>query len=81
MKIKRENLLIEKKSGSYGCPNYIDPKFGKAILDAHNIKSTKEGVLLFTEVIENFGIEIIKHFKNELTRDKVIKLANKIEIG
>ena len=80
MKIKKESLLIEKLSDSYGCPNYINPKYGKKILDSLNIDSTEDGNLLFTEVIENFGIELAKNIKGKLTKEKVIELTRNISV-
>lgn len=81
MKIEKEKLLIEKESGSYGCPNYIDPKYGRAVTDSLGLDATDEGVLLFTEVMENFGIELLKKFNGTLTKESIIQLTKSIEIG
>lgn len=76
MKISRKNLLIEKESGTYGCPNFIDPKMGKLILDSKAISHDSESAMLFTEIMENFGIELIKGFKGKLIKSELIKLLN-----
>ena len=81
MKINKKSLLIEKESGAYGCPNYIDPKYGQVIADTLEVKTTSEGVLLFTEVMENFGIELLKQFNGTLTKEAVIDLTKSIEVG
>lgn len=81
MKIKRDRLLIEKESGAYGCPNYIDPKYGQIVADSLGLKTTSEGVLLFTEVMENFGIELLKNFNGTLTKEAVIELTKSVEMS
>lgn len=67
--VKKEALLIEKPTnGDYSCPNYIPPMKAAKILDAAGLKYDEDAVKKFTEVIENFGIEIA----NALKRKKII---------
>ena len=81
MKIKKECLLMEKESGAYGCPNFIDPKYGKAVADSLGLETTSEGILLFTEVMENFGIELLRNFKGTLNKKAVVDLTKSVEMG
>lgn len=71
MIISRNAILQEKQSGSYGCPNFIDPKCGRLLLSHLHIEANDETVLLFTEVMENFGIEVARLVKPPVTAEAI----------
>jgi len=78
MEIIKKKLLREKRSGTYGCPNYIDPQMGNDLLNSQGINADEETVMLFTEIIENFGLELIKEKKGKLTKLALFEIVNEL---
>lgn len=78
--ILRDYLLIKKPCGVYKCPQYLNPTIAGEILQSNQVEAGKEATKFLAEIMENFGIEIAKHFKGKkITSRSLSKIVKEIK--
>jgi len=80
--IHRDYLLIRKPCGAYKCPQFIDPAIGAEILQSCEVDAMPKAAKDFTEIVENFGLEIAQHFSGKkMTSGQLSTVVKKLELG
>lgn len=69
--ISKRALLVEKPSGNYSCPQFVDPKHGAALLASKGLSGDPDSVKFFTEVMENFGLALAESLGSIVTREGI----------
>ena len=80
--IRKDLLVIEKISGKYSCPHYVDPASMDDLLAAHNVSADLEAKKMLAEVAENFACELVKAIgTREITKESIIACTRKLSLA
>ena len=80
--IQKDSLVVEKVSGKYSCPHYVDPSSMDDLLKAHHVSANFEAKKMLAEVAENFACELVKAIgTSEITKKSIIDCAKKISLS